>query len=199
MIWFTADTHFFHKNILKLSYRPFETLEEMHEHFIEQWNRRVHKRDVSYWLGDVTFGSHTLTAEILGRMNGRKILVKGNHDANASKMLKIGFEEVHENIFIDLPNGTKVFLSHFPYHPMDESTKNPDGTQQDRRYLHKRIVDDGSTWLLHGHIHERWLQNGRMINVGVDVHNYAPVSHEQIQRMIQAGVNEQEIQKEEAY
>ena len=57
----------------------------------------------------------------------------------------------------------------------------------DTRYMHKRMVDDGESWLLHGHVHGSWKQNERQINVGVDVWDFKPVSHEKILQMIEAG------------
>ncbi|MGH9119071.1 MAG: hypothetical protein ACRD0A_14670 [Acidimicrobiales bacterium] len=47
--------------------------------------------------------------------------------------------------------------------------------------------EDRGRWLLHGHVHERWLQRGRMINVGVDAWDYRPVAEEQIASVIAAG------------
>lgn len=202
MIWFTADSHFFHKNVISHCNRPFDSILPMHEHMIEQWNKRVKPTEKIYVLGDFSFGSMTATYNVLSQLNGYKILIKGNHDRDANKMLKVGFQEVHENIFIYLPNGQQVFLSHFPYHPMNLYSKYENGKvvqrfpfeKIDTRYLHKRIVDDGKHWLIHGHVHQAWKQNGRQINVGVDVHDFKPVSHEQIQSLIEAGANE-EIQE----
>lgn len=194
MIWFTADMHFHHNNIIKLSNRPFSNLSEMHEHFIAEWNKRVKPTELVYVLGDFSFANVDATKLILDRLLGHKILVKGNHDAPAHKCLAAGFQEVHENIYIQL-DGKKIFLSHFPYHPMTYYEKNPDGSVtihywaagHDQRYLHKRIVDDGQSWLLHGHVHKSWKQNGRQINVGVDVWDYKLVSHEKILSIIEKG------------
>jgi len=55
----------------------------------------------------------------------------------------------------------------------------------DRRTLHQRILDDGESILLCGHVHDKWKVKGRQINVGVDVWNYAPVSHEKILKLIE--------------
>lgn len=62
--WFISDTHFFHTNILKFTdkdkkrIRPFNSLDEMHEHMIKQWNYVVKDNDYVYHLGDVTFQYH---------------------------------------------------------------------------------------------------------------------------------------------
>jgi len=168
----------------------------MHEHMIEEWNKRVRKStDKIYVLGDFSFANGTMTRPILDRLNGHKILVLGNHDRHAKHMLDMGFQEVHENIFIEIGNKQKVFLSHFPFHPMVTYQKtNEDKVRTtypyekvDTRYMHKRIVDDGNMWLLHGHVHGAWKQNGRQINLGVDVWDFKPVPHEKILQMIEAG------------
>lgn len=196
MVWFTSDNHFFHKNIIRLSKRPFSGMFEMHEHLIAEWNKRVKHNEIVYVLGDFSFSSVNMTKSIVSRLNGKKILITGNHDMAAHKMLAAGFDEVHENIYIHLGSEKqKFFLSHFPYHPMvgyqkfnkDKVRINYPFEKVDQRYMHKRIVDDGTSWLLHGHVHGAWRQNGRQINVGVDVWDYVPVSHEKILKMVQEG------------
>ena len=51
MIYFTADTHFDHANIIRFCNRPFATVEEMNETLIANWNRKVHGNDTVYILG----------------------------------------------------------------------------------------------------------------------------------------------------
>lgn len=193
-IWFTSDNHFFHKNVIKHCNRPFETVTEMHEKMIEEWNKRVKTNEHIYVLGDFAFAGWTLQKKLLDRLQGHKILIKGNHDLAAHKMLAAGFNEVHENVWITIGN-KRVLVSHFPFHPMTRYQKNSDGSvvaddvdmTLDRRYLHKRIVDDGEHWLIHGHVHCAWKQSGRQINVGVDQWDFKPVNHEKILAMIEKG------------
>lgn len=174
--------------------RPFSGLMEMHEYMIQEWNKRVKPNEKVYVLGDFAFSGWTLTKKILDRLQGHKILITGNHDVAAHKSLASGFQEVHENIYIEIGNKRKVFLSHFPFHPMT-SYSNIEGAvtvaypweKVDKRYMHKRIVDDGEMWLLHGHVHNAWRQNGRQINVGVDQWEFKPVSHEKILKMMDEG------------
>lgn len=195
MIWFTSDPHYYHKNVIKLCNRPFNNLHEMHEHMIQEWNKRIKKAtDKVYVLGDFAFANYTMTEKITSRLNGHKILVLGNHDYAAHKMFKAGFQEVHENHYIEIGNKQKIFLSHFPFHPMTSYSKEKDAVyigypfdKVDTRYMHKRMVDDGKSWLLHGHVHCAWKQNERQINVGVDVWDFKPVPHEKILQMIEKG------------
>lgn len=195
MIWFSSDHHFYHKNVVKMCNRPFNNLHEMHEHMIQEWNKRVKPQEKAYIVGDFSFSGWTLTKKILERMNGYKILILGNHDKSPHKMLAAGFQEVHENIYIELGNKQKIYLSHFPFHPMTSYSKMGNSIvdivypfdKVDKRYMHKRIVDDGDMWLVHGHVHNSWKQNERQINVGVDVWDFKPVSHEKILQLIEEG------------
>ena len=80
MIYFTADTHFNHINIIKFCDRPYELIDEMNEALIENWNSVVGKDDEIYHLGDFGWGDNVDNLDILRRLNGTKYLVKGNHD-----------------------------------------------------------------------------------------------------------------------
>jgi calcineurin-like phosphoesterase family protein len=81
MLYFTADTHFFHSNIINLCSRPFNNLENMHKKLIQNWNSCVTNRDEIYILGDFIFKGSGLEAnQLLKKLNGRKYLIKGNHD-----------------------------------------------------------------------------------------------------------------------
>ena len=69
------------------------------------------------------------------------------------------------------------------YYPLEKPRPQ---SRYDLKFMQHRPKDDGG-WLLHGHIHEKWRQNGRQINVGVDAWNFAPVSDDTICEMIKAG------------
>lgn len=72
-----ADTHFGHKNIIKYCNRPFKTIEEMDETLIKNWNEVVSKEDTVLHLGDVFLCGKEKAKQIMSRLNGKKILIKG--------------------------------------------------------------------------------------------------------------------------
>jgi len=81
MIYFTADTHFCHSNIIGSCYRPFENVGEMNRALIDNWNNFVTARDEVYILGDFLYkGTGREANKILSQLKGRKYLIKGNHE-----------------------------------------------------------------------------------------------------------------------
>ena len=114
-----SDTHFGHTNSwekFKLAdgspLRPFTSTEEMDETMIERWNAKVNQQDTVYHLGDVVINQKSL--HLVSRLNGRKILVRGNHDIFKDKQYaEVGFKQIHGvRVFVD-----KFILSHIPLHP----------------------------------------------------------------------------------
>ena len=102
MIYFIADTHFNHENIIKYCNRPFKNTEEMNEYIIKKWNSVVKSEDIVYHLGDVGFGTIDELKKLLAKLNGTKILVMGNHDVRRSSKAwqEIGFSEVYKKKLI---------------------------------------------------------------------------------------------------
>lgn len=93
--FFIADTHFGEERIIRYENRPFESAEKMDEEMVRRWNERVGGDDVVYLLGD--FGADGYEAEVLKRLNGEKILVKGNHDVKSNEEYRgCGFCEVYD-------------------------------------------------------------------------------------------------------
>lgn len=81
MIYFTADTHFGHENVIRFCNRPFSSADEMDEMLIQNWNSRVKDNDTVYILGDMFFRSANAES-ILQRLKGKKRLIIGNHDGS---------------------------------------------------------------------------------------------------------------------
>ena len=77
MIYFTADHHFGHKNIIHLCNRPYLSVEEMDAILIDSWNKVVSKNDTIYVLGDFAWKNGKRYAS---QLNGNKIFLVGDHD-----------------------------------------------------------------------------------------------------------------------
>ena len=81
MIYFTADTHFGHANIVRMCERPYPDVDTMNEAMIAAWNERVHGNDTVYIVGDM-FLRCADPERILKRLKGKKRLIVGNHDGS---------------------------------------------------------------------------------------------------------------------
>ena len=81
MIYFTSDLHLDYPKVIKNRNRPFDTVEEMNETLIANYNSLVSKKDTVYLLGDLTQKLEPQEANsLLSRLNGKKTLLIGNHD-----------------------------------------------------------------------------------------------------------------------
>ena len=174
MIWFTADNHFGHGNIIKFcpNTRKFKNAEEMNATMQKRWNERVAPEDTIYVLGDFSLMRKEWVKDQLSVLNGFKILIKGNHDKSKANL----FHAVIDTAILRLA-GRPVILSHYPYN-------NPQAA--DERYKDMRPIDKGH-WLLHGHIHDLWKIKGKQINVGVDAWDFYPVSKDTLEKLILRG------------
>lgn len=190
--FFTADLHLGHARISELCGRPFASADEMNEALISRWNARVTDRDTVFVLGDVCLGKIDISLALIPRLRGHKVLLPGNHDrcwhghgdkyrAWVERYYAAGFRYIF--LAGTVPPFTtgigthRADMNHFPY--------SGDSGDNDRYAAH-RPADTGR-WLLHGHVHERWRQRGRMINVGVDAWGGYPVSLAEVQDMVRAG------------
>lgn len=79
-IWFTADLHLGHKNIIGYSKRPFKNMKHMEEIILLNWNARVSENDIVFVIGDFSFYPTPSTRKIISRLNGTIVWIKGNHD-----------------------------------------------------------------------------------------------------------------------
>lgn len=162
MIFYTADLHFHYKPFLPG--RPFASVEEMDEAMIRLWNETVTDRDTVYVVGDVGYNGGYVPGDALGRLQGRKHLIRGNHDTgfeNAQKLFDY-FETVTD--FNEIDDGeTHILLCHYP------------------------ILYRKRGYMIHGHLHQTrgpeydiLRQMPRMLNAGVDVNFYRPVTLAQL-------------------
>jgi calcineurin-like phosphoesterase family protein len=196
--WMTSDIHFGHANCIDYCSRPFTNVDEFKEKFIADWNKLVRPDDLAIFVGDIFF-YHTKEQmkETLARMNGRKILVKGNHDFDHRIMMNAGFELSVDEMVMTIA-GEKVTFSHYPFRMgkwLSRWVKLKAFTKKALRcgiettpiyfekYHHKRPVDNGQ-FLIHGHTHSKHKINGRAIHVGVDAWKYKPVNIQEISNLI---------------
>ena len=165
-VFFTADTHFYHKNAIKLMSRPFKDVEEMNNKLIENWNNKVGEDDSIYILGDFSFGNEQQTVDILKQLNGNKYLILGNHDNLQRKpevFWKFVWVEYYHKLII---NKQKIILFHYPIQEFD---------CKQHGAIH-----------LYGHIHKNQINHIKnTYNVGVDVNNYEPISLNEILERIE--------------
>jgi calcineurin-like phosphoesterase family protein len=180
--WLTSDTHFNHRNIILYCSRPYFRdgkldVEWMNRDMIARWNARVQPRDTVYHLGDFAMGLKEEIPGIRRKLNGRIILIRGNHDRSPEQMRAYGFDEVHEEGVLPLgKNGLEAFLHHQPVYDFDDK----------RHHVH-----------FCGHVHERWASRrshegagAMIINVGVDQNEFQPITvHEALQRRLKPSVN----------
>lgn len=113
--FFISDLHLGHANCLGFDNRPFNTIAEQDEEIIKRWNQDVGKEDTVWILGDISWYNPRKTAEIIGKLNGRKNLCIGNHDG---KLLKSGcvkelFDEIRDYKELQCC-GHDIVLSHYP-------------------------------------------------------------------------------------
>lgn len=164
-IFVTSDLHFGHKNIIKYENRPYDSIEQMDKDLIRKWNNTVATNDIVYILGDFSWYGGEKTNEILKQLNGKKVLIIGNHDYNFLKDKKFDatlFEEI--TYYKELKyNKKKYILFHYPI-------AEHNGKMQG--YIH-----------LYGHIHSMDLELENNLkplayNVGADRNNYKPINIE---------------------
>lgn len=154
-----SDHHFGHTNSwekFKLAdgrpLRPFTSNDEMNQTMIERHNAKVKEHDTVYFLGDVVINRKHL--HLVKQLNGRKILIRGNHDIFRDEDYReVGFEQIHGvRVFVD-----KFILSHIPLHP--------------------DCVTGRFRVNVHGHLHSNRVMRTREV-----IHGYgdAPADREQI-------------------
>lgn len=175
-LWLTADMHLSHSNIVRLCGRPFANVDEMNCTLLDRHNRLVAPEDTVLDLGDFCWTPAHVGAW-LRRLNGRRVLVCGNHDrawrgkSKGSAKWKrayraAGFAAAVDEIRFAGPRGERVCVNHFPA---------AGDSQHEDRFAQWRPRD--FDMLLHGHCHEKALvtSGGKGVNVGVDRWNFAPV------------------------
>ena len=116
MIYYIADLHLGHRNVIKFDNRPFGSVEENDEAIIERWNNTVADDDTVWILGDIGFGSAERIVDVYGSLKGHKKLIIGNHDEKLLRNAKVRnlFEETKYYTEITDYANRKIVLCHYP-------------------------------------------------------------------------------------
>jgi calcineurin-like phosphoesterase family protein len=171
MIFFTADEHYYHRNVIRYCNRPFKDVNEMNNSFIKLHNEVVSPSDTIFHVGDFSMvgkSQHEMITAILKKLNGTHHLILGNHDEiKPFTYVNAGFTSVHTSYEIELPNHNdylklrslgyeKLILNHDP----------------SMYCICKNAV------LVCGHVHTLFkiMKDKKVINVGVDMWDYKPIS-----------------------
>ena len=161
-VFVIGDTHFGHANVLKFEHegqplRPFSSLTEMHVEMIDRWNSVVMPQDKVYHLGDVAFTKDGL--KVLGLLNGKKRLIRGNHDLFPTRAYLEFFKEVYGVRQID-----GYWLTHVPM-ALD-------------CVEHPRVKLN-----IHGHLHARTINHPKYFNASVERIDYTPISFDALKQI----------------
>lgn len=174
-IFLTSDTHFGHCNIIRYCNRPFNSVEEMDEKLISNWNSVVSKDSTVFHLGDFAFCGSDKMSKILSRLNGHIVLIKGNHDHLQNTILS-KFEDVLPQLHIEI--GKKhIYLNHYPFLTYAGA------------YRSNYVIQ----LFGHEHLGEAYLNKDvsrlKMLlptqyDVGVDLNNYRPISWAEVKNKL---------------
>lgn len=167
---YISDTHFGHVNIMRLSKRPFSSVQEMDKVMIENWNKVVKPNDEVYFLGDFCYKSGESPEYYLEQLNGKKYFIIGNHDNPIIKNRRVYnryFETIEQMMTVQDGNDS-IVLCHYPLVEWNGFFRNA---------LH-----------FYGHVHNN-VQNEtykilakipNAYNVGVDILDFTPQSKEKV-------------------
>lgn len=162
-IFVISDNHFLHEKIISYCTRPFANKDEQDEKMRRIWNATVKENDIVIHLGDLVFtaGQSEKVKYILNSLNGRIILVRGNHDRKSMNYyLSNGIDFMCDRFVWDF-NGKRILFVHNPAHVSNEDLEKYD-------------------YILHGHQHNNTpfiTKNGKAIMVNLSVENldYRPM------------------------
>ena len=169
MVYYTADLHLGHYNIIKHCDRPFTGIEEMDDHLITAWNSRVQKNDIIYILGDLMFRNRASPEKYLQRMKGKKHLLLGNHDNKWVK--KVDMTKYFDSVerLTEVSDGqNRYVLCHYPLMSWNHMAR--------------------GSYMIHGHIHnnrethyfELLRRMPGLLNAGVDINHFYPVGLDEL-------------------
>lgn len=166
--YFTADQHFGHAKIIKYQRPQFNNVDEMDQVMIDRWNETVPARADVYCLGDIFLCQTERAITILDQLNGRIHLVRGNHDYKMARVVKDRFVWIKDRYELKIrQDNQSIILDHYA-----------------GRTWNKAIH---GSWQLYGHSHGNLPDDSNLLafDVGVDCHDFYPVSYSQVREMMQ--------------
>lgn len=187
-LFFTSDPHFGHERIIEYCNRPFVSVHDMNKKLTENWNAIVQPDDLIVIAGDFCLGGKQMWEKYLSYLNGRKILVEGNHDHKVpdylfelvTPMLNMEVKDVDTNKY------QRITICHYAMLSWHQSHK---GAWQLFGHWHGRSLLDPKRDDIAGFIEEEQRQifkinSSRQYDIGVDNNNYYPVSYRTVKRIL---------------
>lgn len=164
MLFFTADWHLNHSNIIKLCNRPYSSVDEMNQALIDNFNKVVSSKDTTYFIGDICFAKEQFLS-VIPKLNGIKYFAEGNHDKWWQSRSEFNLENVYfipKEFALHSKKNNKllIILNHYPMRAWDAA-----------HY---------GAYHLYGHVHNRLPNFGYSMDVGVDAQNYFPISLDEV-------------------
>lgn len=162
MVYRRPTLNFHHDRVIEYCKRPFKHTREMDNTIIARYNSRVQDDDTVYFIGDLfdlQLGKNfSIVERLVNKLKGRKILILGSHDyLEPFKYVEAGFESVHTSLQVG-----EFILVHDPA---------------------VSCVNRNMTFLC-GHVHDLFRVRLNVVNIGVDMWNFFPVSEEEIRKLI---------------
>lgn len=181
-IFLCSDHHFGHSSVITFVdnnneiIRKFNHIDEHDEYLIEKHNSVVSENDRVYFLGDLVFSKKYI--HLVGRMKGRKVLIKGNHDKLELKEYLPYFDDIRACHQFD-----GMFLSHVPIHPesLGRWGVNVHG------HLHaNRVMAEGFKYIAktNSHSNSRYIDHRYQSVCMEQLDDYTPISLEQLKARI---------------
>ena len=164
MVFFVADSHFNHTNIIRYCNRPFDSVEAMNQTIIDNLNAVVMPKDVLYHLGDFSFGPQNVFREQINCQN--IILVKGNHDKQIQHSLFVTVKDMVEFN----GSGCNIVLCHYSMRVWNKAHH--------------------GSWSLFGHSHGTLEDYYMSFDCGVDTNNFKPYSLDDVADRMKAKIDQ---------
>ena len=180
-VFLYSDPHFGHQGVCKFmrndgvtKLRPWDNVEEMDEHLVKVYNERVRPNDKVYFLGDVVINRRALST--LARLNGDKVLIRGNHDIFPDNEYRPYFRELRA---YHVMNG--LILSHIPVH---EASLGRFGCSIHGHLHANRVMKARGVNTKTGEILYSDEVDPRYYNVSVEQTDFAPILFEDVLKKI---------------